>query len=96
MPFKVSGYSGRKQGNMEYKNILFNVEEEIATVTFNRPKVLNAMNFEVMSELLDAATVCEKDENIKVLILTGAGTGHSWPGRTLRRCRTAQHWKFKK
>jgi len=39
MPFKVSGYSGRKQGNMEYKNILFNVEEEIATVTFNRPKV---------------------------------------------------------
>jgi len=58
---------------MEYKNIIFNVEEEIATITFNRPKVLNAMNFEVMTEILDAATICEKDEKIKALILTGAG-----------------------
>lgn len=58
---------------MEYKNILFNVEEEIATITFNRPKVLNAMNSEVMTELLDAAIICEKDEKIKALILTGAG-----------------------
>ncbi|HRS96763.1 MAG TPA: enoyl-CoA hydratase-related protein [Smithella sp.] len=58
---------------MEYKNILFSVEEGIATVTFNRPKVLNAMNYEVMSELLDAVTVCEKDESVRALILTGAG-----------------------
>ena len=58
---------------MEYKNILFNVEEEIATITFNRPKVLNAMNFEVMTEILDAVTICEKDDKIKALILTGAG-----------------------
>jgi enoyl-CoA hydratase len=58
---------------MEYKSILFNVEEEIATITFNRPKVLNAMNSEVMTELLDAAIICEKDEKIKALILTGAG-----------------------
>ena len=58
---------------MEYKNILFNVEEEIATITFNRPKVLNAMNSEILTEILDAATICEKDDNIKVLILTGAG-----------------------
>lgn len=58
---------------MDYKNILFNVEEEIATITFNRPKVLNAMNFEVMTELLDAATVCENDDQIKSVILTGAG-----------------------
>ncbi len=61
----------RKQ--MEYKNILFNVEEEIAIITFNRPKVLNAMNSEILTEILDAATICEKDDNIKVLILTGAG-----------------------
>jgi enoyl-CoA hydratase len=64
---------GKKKRTMEYKNIIFNVEEEIATITFNRPKVLNAMNFEVMTEILDAATICEKDEKIKALILTGAG-----------------------
>ena len=58
---------------MEYKNILFNIEEEIATITFNRPKVLNAMNFEVLTEILDAVTICEKDDKIKALILTGAG-----------------------
>jgi enoyl-CoA hydratase len=58
---------------MSYNNILFAVEESIATITFNRPKALNAMNNETMSELLDAATVCKNDKNIKVLILTGAG-----------------------
>ena len=58
---------------MEYKNIIFSVEEEIATVTFNRPKVLNAMNFEVLTEILDAVKICEKDDKIKALILTGAG-----------------------
>lgn len=58
---------------MEYKNILFSVEEGIATITFNRPKALNAMNPEILSEFLDAATICKKDDNIKVLILTGSG-----------------------
>jgi enoyl-CoA hydratase len=58
---------------MDYKNILFSVEEGIATVTFNRPKALNAMNSETMTELQDAATICKKDDTIKVLILTGAG-----------------------
>jgi enoyl-CoA hydratase len=64
---------GKKKEIMDYKNILFNVEEEIATITFNRPKVLNAMNFEVLTEILDAVTICEKSDDIKVLILTGAG-----------------------
>ena len=58
---------------MEYKNILFNVDDGIAIITFNRPKALNAMNSETMAELLDAATLCKKDDNIKVLILTGSG-----------------------
>ncbi|HLA27114.1 MAG TPA: enoyl-CoA hydratase-related protein [Syntrophales bacterium] len=58
---------------MTYKNILFTVEEGIATITFNRPKAMNAMNSETMSELFDVAGVCKNDENVKVLILTGAG-----------------------
>ena len=68
-----SGISTRKKETMEYKDILFSVEEEIATITFNRPKVLNALNTDVLMELLDAVTICEKDEKIKALILTGAG-----------------------
>ncbi|PKN72992.1 MAG: crotonase [Deltaproteobacteria bacterium HGW-Deltaproteobacteria-10] len=58
---------------MEYKNILFNVEDGIAVITFNRPKALNAMNAETMNELLEAATICKKDDSIKALILTGSG-----------------------
>ena len=58
---------------MEYKNILFNVAEGVARITFNRPKVLNAMNLEVMTELGDAVKICALDDNIKAVILTGAG-----------------------
>jgi enoyl-CoA hydratase len=58
---------------MEYKNILLNIEEEIATITFNRPNVLNAMNSEVLAEIYDAVTICADDAGVKALILTGAG-----------------------
>jgi len=58
---------------MEYKNILFSVEEGIATITFNRPKALNAMNSETMLELKDAVTACKDDDNVRVIILTGSG-----------------------
>lgn len=58
---------------MEYQNIIYGVEDGIATITFNRPKALNAMNAETMTELLHAATACKNDPNVKVLILTGAG-----------------------
>ncbi len=58
---------------MEYTNILFNVEEGIATITFNRPKALNAMNSATWDELYDALTKCRDDDGIKAIILTGSG-----------------------
>jgi enoyl-CoA hydratase len=58
---------------MEYKNLLFDVEDGVATITFNRPKALNAMNSETVGELLDAATRCKNDDSIKVVIMTGSG-----------------------
>ncbi|MFB3924720.1 MAG: enoyl-CoA hydratase/isomerase family protein [Syntrophales bacterium] len=58
---------------MEYKNILFEIDEGVAIVTFNRPKALNAMNSDTMGELLDAATRVKNDDGIRALILTGAG-----------------------
>lgn len=69
----ASRHFARKKEIMEYKDILLTVEEGIAIITFNRPKVLNAMNFEILTEILDAVMVCEKDEKIKALIFTGAG-----------------------
>jgi enoyl-CoA hydratase len=58
---------------MDYQNILFAVEDGVATLTFNRPKALNAMNSETIAELRAAVNSCKADEAIKVLVLTGAG-----------------------
>jgi enoyl-CoA hydratase len=58
---------------MEYQNIIFTQESGIATITFNRPKALNAMNAQTMTELMHAATACKNDPEVKVLILTGSG-----------------------
>ena len=58
---------------MTYENILFNVEEGIATITFNRPEILNALNAESLKELSHALDEVALNEDIRVLILTGAG-----------------------
>jgi len=58
---------------MDYKNILVDVSQGIAKITFNRPKVLNAMSYDVMSELSCALYECDQNDAVKALILTGAG-----------------------
>jgi enoyl-CoA hydratase len=58
---------------MEYENILFQIEEQIATITFNRPEVLNALNDASLKEFSHAVDKVAGDEDIRVLILTGAG-----------------------
>jgi len=58
---------------MEYKNIIFQIEEQIATITFNRPKVLNALNEASLKEFSHAIDKVAEDEGIRVLILTGSG-----------------------
>ena len=57
----------------EYANIIYEKKEKIATITFNRPKALNALNTAVMTEMHDALQDAEKDDGIHVIILTGAG-----------------------
>jgi enoyl-CoA hydratase len=58
---------------MEYTNIKFQIEEHIATITFNRPEVLNALNEASLKEFSHAVDKVTGDEDIRVLILTGAG-----------------------
>ena len=58
---------------MDYTNILFEKDHNIATVTINRPKALNALNKATLEELLACFTELGKDQAIKVVILTGAG-----------------------
>ncbi|MEA3231112.1 MAG: enoyl-CoA hydratase-related protein [Thermodesulfobacteriota bacterium] len=53
--------------------ILFNVENNIAVITFNRPKALNALNAPLLSEFARTLEKIADDESIRVLVLTGAG-----------------------
>jgi enoyl-CoA hydratase len=58
---------------MAYENILYEVRDAIALITFNRPKVLNALNRRTIEELRDALVAARDDAAVRVLILTGAG-----------------------
>jgi enoyl-CoA hydratase len=58
---------------MAYDNLLFEVSDKIARITFNRPNVLNALNRKTMDELGDCLKKVHADDDIRVLILTGAG-----------------------
>ena len=58
---------------MAYENIIYEAKEGIATITFNRPKALNALNGALLGELSQALDKIAADEDIRVLILTGAG-----------------------
>ncbi len=58
---------------MEYKTIIFQVEEALATLTFNRPKALNAINTELLNEFSNILDEISVNEAIRVLILTGSG-----------------------
>jgi enoyl-CoA hydratase len=58
---------------MQYNTILYESHDQIATITFNRPSVLNALNTELIDELWDAFDGVSKNEAIRVLVLTGAG-----------------------
>lgn len=56
---------------LTYQNILTAVEDQIAIITLNRPKVLNALNHELMDELVNALEAFDRDDQIRVIILTG-------------------------
>jgi len=58
---------------MAYEDILFEVEGGIATITFNRPEVLNALKVGTLTEVGEAIRTIEDDEEVRALILTGAG-----------------------
>ncbi len=60
---------------MEFNTIIYEVEDRIATVTLNRPDRLNAWNLEMMSELIEAFGMADTDDDVRVIIVTGAGRG---------------------
>lgn len=58
---------------MAYENLLYEKKDSIAYITFNRPKVLNALNRQTVEELQEVLIDARADASVRVLILTGAG-----------------------
>lgn len=58
---------------MSYTNLLYRTENKIAYITINRPDKLNALNKQTIEELNQAFTDAQKDETVRVIIITGSG-----------------------
>ena len=62
---------------MSYKQIIYEKNEGIGWITLNRPEAMNALTMEMINELKDAMAIAGKDEEVSVIVLTGAGKGFS-------------------
>jgi enoyl-CoA hydratase/carnithine racemase len=60
---------------MNYEQMRYEVKDGILTLTLNRPDRLNAFTGVMMAELIDAFEHADKDDSVRVIIVTGAGRG---------------------
>ena len=58
---------------MNFNSLLFSLENHIATITLNRPERYNAFNNELSFEFIDALKHCKDNEEVRVIVITGAG-----------------------
>src|ERR1700730_7006048 len=58
---------------MAYEQIIYDVADNIATITLNRPEKLNAFTGIMMNEMIDAFDKADADDNVRAVIVTGAG-----------------------
>ena len=81
---------------MEFKYTLCEKRDGIATITINRPATLNALNEETFLEILSRLEDAEKDENVKVIVFTGAGEKAFCVGldlKTMKSITTIDAWE---
>ena len=60
---------------MEYEEIIYQVDESIATITINRPEQLNALTNLTQAEIRHALDLSERNSRVIGTVLTGAGRG---------------------
>jgi enoyl-CoA hydratase/carnithine racemase len=62
---------------MSYQDLLYSVDEKIATVTLNRPERMNALSRNLEAEMHRAFDEADADRNVRAIILTGSGAAFS-------------------
>src|SRR5579863_1295048 len=58
---------------MAYETLLYNVADEVATLTLNRPARMNAYTSQMGAEIYDAIARADSDSDVRVIVMTGAG-----------------------
>jgi len=61
----------------DYQSLLVQQDEHIVTLTFNKPEKKNPLSQDLVNELLWALDDAEGDDNVRVIVLTGAGSAFS-------------------
>jgi len=62
---------------MKFDQIILETEGVISTLSFNRPKRMNAMTIQMLEELTAAVKMVAQEREVRVLIVTGLGRGFS-------------------
>src|ERR1700757_3628929 len=77
MPGTRPGMTNKMLGGipMAYETIKYEVEDQILTITLNRPDKLNAFTGQMMQEMIEAFDAADRDDNVRAIIVTGAGRG---------------------
>ena len=78
---------------MESETILYNVHEEVALITLNRPNALNALNLEMRNLLKETLSKAADDAAVRVVILTGAGRAFCAGADLKRFLKDFEHFK---
>ncbi|WP_047152083.1 enoyl-CoA hydratase/isomerase family protein [Aneurinibacillus tyrosinisolvens] len=65
---------------MSYTTLTFDVKDNIATITLNRPEAANAMNLALAKDLMQASLQCNELPEVRAVIITGAGKAFSAGG----------------
>ncbi len=65
---------------MQYATLLFDVRDNVAHITLNRPEAANCLNKEMAVDLMHAVIRCSEDPEIRAVVMTGAGSTFSGGG----------------
>jgi len=58
---------------MEYRHLLYSAEDRVASIVLNRPEKMNAINHDLLDEIIHAIGVADRDEDVRVVVVSGAG-----------------------
>jgi len=74
MAFGKGGRLSRTRGydSMAYDTIIFEIEDDIAQITLNRPDALNALNAALLGELADALEAADASDKVRCIVITGS------------------------